>query len=136
MICITCRQDKPLLKDTTKGKYCRDCKCAYLRHWHAARRLAVLRKLSNCYVPFCECCGENIPEFLQIDHINGGGNADRKRGLSSTALINWLIRHGVDRNKFQVLCGSCNGAKGFYGNCPHNKLRKWYILREAEWAAL
>lgn len=66
--------------------------------------------------PKCACCGETTYQFLAMDHINGGGNAHRRKvGVN---LYIWLRREGFPKG-FQVLCHNCNLAKGFYGICPH-----------------
>jgi hypothetical protein len=68
----------------------------------------------------CTCCGEGIPQFLCIDHINGNGNNHRK--TLKTNIYYWLRRNGYPSG-FQVLCHNCNMAKGFYGQCPHEAIR-------------
>lgn len=69
----------------------------------------------------CNCCGESIFEFLQIDHINGGGRKHRAEVGSGTKFYRWLIRNGFP-DGFQVLCANCNFGKGQYGTCPHAKV--------------
>jgi len=70
--------------------------------------------------PKCACCGEKEIKFLSIDHINGGGNQQRKNGICN--LANWLIKNNFPKG-FQVLCYNCNMAKAFFINCPHkNKM--------------
>ena len=71
----------------------------------------------------CNCCGEKTYEFLCIDHINGGGRKERlndpqKKG---SGLYSWIIKNGFPGG-FQILCHNCNMAKGFYVECPHNRL--------------
>lgn len=72
--------------------------------------------------PSCACCGECTIEFLAIDHINGGGAADRRAGRSSGNLYRRLKNQGFP-NCFRVLCHNCNSALGFYGYCPHTALQ-------------
>ena len=77
----------------------------------------------NHYGAKCACCGEATLQFLAIDHIDGGGNADRKRRF------NGKVRGGTDFYRklkqdgypdgYRVLCHNCNQAIGFYGVCPH-----------------
>jgi hypothetical protein len=57
----------------------------------------------------CNNCGENIFEFLTVDHINGGGNEHRK-SIGFTDIYAWLIRNKFP-NGFQILCYNCNCAK-------------------------
>ena len=67
--------------------------------------------------PKCECCNENTPQFLGIDHIDGGGGKHRKVNKISS-IYRWLRKNNYPEG-FQVLCHNCNLAKGFYGKCPH-----------------
>jgi hypothetical protein len=70
----------------------------------------------------CSCCGEKTYEFLSLDHINGGGTAHRK-ALGGGQFFLWLHRNGFPKG-YQVLCFNCNLAKGFYGQCPHERRRR------------
>ena len=38
--------------------------------------------------------------------------------MSSLFIYDWLKKNNFPPG-FQVLCGSCNFAKGKYGSCPH-----------------
>ena len=101
------------------------------------RRAMVLlgysQRHSNSKVPCCRCCGENsFVEFLDIDHIAGRYKMDSipelvKIGYSSLLkdyrLIDWILEKDFPEG-FQILCKNCNGAKGLYGVCPHEKERK------------
>jgi hypothetical protein len=75
--------------------------------------------LSN-YGGQCACCGETRLEFLTIDHIDGGGNAERRRLRVSggVAFYLWLRKSGYP-DGYRVLCWNCNAAIGFFGECPH-----------------
>lgn len=67
----------------------------------------------------CFCCKEIRLEFLAIDHINGGGHAQRKeRKYGNLAL--WLHTRKFPKG-YRVLCHNCNQARGAYGYCPHSK---------------
>lgn len=61
----------------------------------------------------CACCQEETYEFLHVDHVRGGGSAERKAGVN----VGPEARRNPER--FQVLCANCNLAKGFWGTCPH-----------------
>jgi hypothetical protein len=97
----------------------RQKRCAWQQLRHSLLRAEVLAHYGNK----CACCGETHPEFLGIDHINGGGNKHRREpGVGSGAgFYLWLKKHHYPEG-FQVLCHNCNLAKGFYGYCPHKKL--------------
>lgn len=79
-----------------------------------AQRLRVLA----AYGGRCVCCFEADPNFMAMDHINGGG---RQHRLSVGNIYLWLERNGFPGG-FQVLCHNYNMAKGFYGHCPHNDI--------------
>lgn len=68
----------------------------------------------------CSCCGENHREFLQIDHVNGGGEVHRKeiKRSAGEAFYTWLIRNNFPEG-YRVLCSNCNQSYGMYGYCPH-----------------
>lgn len=83
-----------------------------IRQWKE-RRLGVLEHYGNQ----CVCCGESTYEFLEMDHINGGGTAHRK--IVGSHIIDWIISHKYPAD-FQVLCANCNRGKGKFGTCPHH----------------
>jgi hypothetical protein len=100
-------------------------------------RLSILqtysKRLSNSDIPCCRCCGEssNI-EFLAIDHIAGRKQMDSEPELvklgyspkwkTSNSLLLWMAKNNFPKG-FQILCHSCNFAKGHSkdNKCPHEK---------------
>lgn len=56
----------------------------------------------------CSSCGESHYEFLEIDHINGGGK-EQKREIGNS-IYPWLRRNGYPGG-YQVLCSNCNIKK-------------------------
>lgn len=73
--------------------------------------------------PRCACCGTGVIAFLQIDHIHGGGNEERKaHGGGSVGFMRSLKQRGYPSG-YQVLCANCNIAKHRNGSCPHPKSR-------------
>jgi len=86
------------------------------------RRTRWLLKLETlkAYGGICACCQEARPEFLAIDHVNGGGT--RHRASSGSALYAILKRQGWPKG-LRVLCHNCNSALGFFGYCPHQTTR-------------
>lgn len=79
------------------------------RAWSAKRRAELVQLLGSK----CCRCGFVYVRALQIDHVNGGGNLDRKRfGHSPSCLLRDVadsIRAGV--KKYQILCANCNWIK-------------------------
>ena len=69
----------------------------------------------------CACCGETEMIFLSLDHINGGGNADRKQmGANGGHKFYRVLRDRGFPAGFQVLCMNCNIGKHRNGGvCPH-----------------
>lgn len=55
--------------------------------------------------------------FLGIDHIHGGGNAERALNFGYAFYLK--LYKAERRDDLQVLCHNCNFAKGMYGLCPH-----------------
>lgn len=68
----------------------------------------------------CNCCNENIKEFLTIDHIKGKGNKDRKKSGNQTKFLKKIIKEN-NKTKYQILCMNCNWGRRFTIICPHKK---------------
>jgi hypothetical protein len=68
----------------------------------------------------CACCDETEPVFLEIDHIDGGGRAERKAlgKYGGQNFYHWLHRNGCPPG-YRVLCSNCNIAIHLLGTCPH-----------------
>lgn len=84
--------------------------------------LRLRREVYAAYGGKCECCGEAHPFFLAIDHVNGGGERERK--IRSTSGILLRIRRLGFPNSYRLLCHNCNSAIGYYGTCPHKLTSK------------
>jgi predicted nucleic acid-binding Zn ribbon protein len=76
--------------------------------------------------PKCSCCREEIIEFLTIDHVNGGGNEERKKlGIKGGGFpfYLWLKKNNFPKG-YQVLCMNCNWGRRMNNEvCPHVKTR-------------
>jgi hypothetical protein len=94
--------------------------------------MACLRHYSGGPVPECLCCGEKRAEFLQIDHIFGGG---RKHRAGFSRWFESLAKRGFpEEPMLTVLCANCNHAKETCGVCPHsaNEIHDAQIAKELE----
>ncbi len=90
------------------------------RIYRERTRLKVLKHYGGD-PPRCKCCGETIIEFLGIDHIDGRTTKEKDNSSFNTYLH--AVANGFPSN-LQVLCHNCNMAKGFYGECPHEKSKR------------
>ncbi len=116
-ICIACRTAK------AKGGHILCAKCHEAKRQYHAQKRKELKKLAiEHYGGRCSCCSENNTQFLTIDHINGGGNAHRRKiGKASVVLHRWLVENNYPRG-FQILCFNCNIGRSFNkGICPHKR---------------
>lgn len=68
------------------------------------------------YGGLCECCGIDFEPHLTLDHVNGGGSAERRKAPGS-ALFRRLRRDGFPPG-YRVLCWNCNWAAHHLGRCP------------------
>lgn len=117
--CKDCVNEQHNLHYSTDPAF-RQNRIIYGRARNASRRLEVLTAYSGGVLA-CDCCGEDEVEFLSLDHINGGGTAERAAaGGHSHQLYLKLVREGFPRKEdYRVLCFNCNQSIGYYGYCPH-----------------
>lgn len=110
-ICRECRI-RPLLFSKTR---CLEC-LAKCRKYVNDRKILAYEKLGGF---ICKCCGETMPAFLSIDHVNNDGAVKRKTGEGSgTKLFNLIIK-AVDVSSWQILCMNCQMGRRIHGTCPH-----------------
>jgi hypothetical protein len=107
-------------RESKKPTYCVRCyskvKIA-IKRYHTELRMAILAAYGNK----CVCCGQKRIEFLEIDHIAGGGNKHRKLiRRSGPSMYLWLKQQNFPPG-FRVLCINCNMSRALYGYCPHQK---------------
>jgi hypothetical protein len=144
--CSDCKKRKPASEfypDRRRGRLWPYCKaCSKLRNraayevrkqdpeWVARiteenrqRRARLRQQVIEAYGSACACCDERTPEFLTIDHVNNDGAAHRREVGRSARMCLDIVRRGFPPD-FQLLCWNCNGAKGAYGVCPHERDRQ------------
>jgi len=89
---------------------CRPCQQLRSRNRCREYRARVLDMLG----PVCVKCGFIDPRALQINHINGGGDRERKR-RGGTGYYRAMLS---DPDSYQILCANCNWIKK-YENSEH-----------------
>lgn len=82
------------------------------------KRNRIKEEVFEHYGNKCACCGEDHPEFLTIDHING--RPAEHKGKNGIWLYKIVKAEGFP-DTYQILCWNCNAAKGLYGLCPHER---------------
>jgi hypothetical protein len=139
-VCKLCRHDQNVAKAEVKRAnrppkepkqrqpgMCKQCHIRPVEPGHTCdvcrirakqARDKIRQEVITAYGEKCACCGENHPEFLAIDHIDGGGRVHSKEVGAGFHMCYWLRNHGFP-DGFQVLCHNCNQAKYTYGICPH-----------------
>jgi hypothetical protein len=74
--------------------------------WGVRARAALIQALGGK----CEWCGEDDPNVLEIDHINGRDWVPSK--VSSAHRVS-IYRREAREGKVQVLCDHCNNSIGY-----------------------
>lgn len=108
------------------SKLCAHC-LAEGRTKDKCKRVKARDRVISAYGGECRCCGNAIPQFLHLDHINNDGGAQRRKlfGRQSGAshpFYAWLRKAGFPQDDYQLLCANCNFTKAHYSVCPHQKL--------------
>ena len=113
--CSTCEQVKPFSdfhrNRSTQDGYAVLCKVCQT----AAKRRSRVGDRAEAHAIFgsaCQRCGNDDWRVLELDHINGGGNADRVAGKLSRHYGRAYIEHvKAHRAEFQLLCANCHRIK-------------------------
>lgn len=102
------------------GCFCTSCAVKhreYNRAFMLKRRDAIRQELITAFGGACECCGETIPLFLTVDHVNNDGASETHRGVT---FYRKVLREGCPKEKYRLLCFNCNcGRARNKGICPH-----------------
>ena len=75
----------------------------------------------------CVVCGESDWRCLQIDHVHGGGNEERKKlchgthGSNQTYYREILKKIKGGSKDYQILCANCNWKKKY----EEGKIKRW-----------
>jgi len=121
-------KDDPLYHPRRKAEWYKRTRTHNLRRMQEWRR-SLHDKALNALGDRCACCGETRNSMLDIDHVAGGGNMERRADLGNNFKLYQRIRDGlVKLGIHQILCSNCNNSKRRNcGLCEH------YTERWAHW---
>jgi 5-methylcytosine-specific restriction endonuclease McrA len=86
---------------------------AYIARYHQPTIQEKRAEVFSMYGAFCACCGEDNYTMLTLDHVEAG------TGERSRHSIKIVWNAGEPSERYQVLCVTCNHAKGAGPECPH-----------------
>jgi hypothetical protein len=113
---------------TQRVNYKKRCKTCYSRRERLRIRLAFIKAFDSR----CECCGEDDPRFLGLDHKQDDGN-EHRLAYNCQQIYYQAKKEGYPRDKYQLLCHNCNFGKSTNkGICPHKSQSKEDYLKEIE----
>jgi hypothetical protein len=76
----------------------------------------------------CSSCGCDMVEFVELNHIAGGGYTERQSGMSNHQLYGRILSGAADRSGFDLRCKLCNWFYSF--TLKHPKVAERYRI---EW---
>jgi hypothetical protein len=84
-------------------------------------QLKIRSEMLEAYGNKCECCGEDVPEFLTLEHKLRDGADHRRRMKGSSGVYFHLRSLGWPKDHYGLLCWNCNTATKFGAVCPHRR---------------
>jgi transposase-like protein len=78
---------------------------ARMVEWRYRKRLEFIEQLGGR----CIYCGQDDTRVLDFDHIHN--DPDKNAGGRRLCIIRYFSKHGVDSQRFQLLCKNCNWIK-------------------------
>jgi len=131
------RWEHRLKRNRRLSGLCTECGCkresSYLtcyrcrthsKSFYLRRRRKIRGRILARYGKVCRCCGTSEPFFLNLDHVENDGKADRQKLGNTYALYEKLLKLDGVSPRYQLLCWNCNMAKAHYGICPHKSARR------------
>lgn len=94
------------------------------KEWARNERNSLRNEIVIAYGSFCALCGETETKFLALDHIFSDGYLDRKQFGSSGNIYRNVKKQGFPKDRYQLLCHNCNGAKARMGYKAKDLKRK------------
>ena len=88
----------------------RERRLEWHRKHHQQMRIELLHALGDC---MCKRCGYSDWRALQIDHINGDGAIERRKGATMRDSVDRRKEILADKGRYQILCANCNWIKRY-----------------------
>jgi len=104
-----CRCGRPFEGGKKRCSVCNERVLAKIR----TLRASVVRG----YGDQCICCGDNDPNVLELDHVKGDGNEQRRK-LTPQGIYRWAVKNNFPAS-LQLLCANCHTAKTRTGDCSY-----------------
>lgn len=131
--CSTCKLIKPITEFHKRSELesgltskCKVCRAEHVANTRDSINTTVTRRRNDYRNQIleklggkCSCCSETTTVFLTIDHINGGGNAERMK-VGKSRYYKYIVMQGIPPDKYRILCYNCNAAYMILGYCPHS----------------
>lgn len=123
--CWICKKVKPkaeFYKDSARydnaSTRCKECDKSYRREakmkYHKKRYHTPRKEIIKLLGGKCTRCGFSDFRVLQIDHVKGGGNKERKKIESTRTYYPYVLEKIKNGSlDYQVLCANCNWIKKF-----------------------
>lgn len=141
--CTICKEAKSTIafsndrrKKSGKREECKECRNKRQRAYHGqpeiiarARqyRYQIRKQCLQQYGNKCILCGNPNLEFLEIDHINGGGGKHRKECGNTTKMYRSIFVKGYRPDKYRLLCKICNQLSRWLSD---TQIRRWWRLQQ------
>lgn len=87
---------------------CKGCEVTRTARAREKMRETMLVKYANGGIPACSLCNNTDREVLGLDHIAGGGNAERKAYGAYVQGFYRKLAYSPKRDDLRILCRNCN----------------------------
>lgn len=120
LLCFNCNFSKFIGRGT-----CIHQRLPGINYYKGRKRNLVLKtKVITDMGGKCSCCDITEIDFLAVDHINGGGQADRKTTDRSGETMYRFMRDNNYPPGYQIMCHNCNWSKHLgNGICIHKRVQ-------------
>jgi hypothetical protein len=105
--------------DTYYKKHKKNCIKSVV-NYQCIKKREIRKEILNFFGDKCNKCGFNDWRALQIDHVNGLGRREYRKGRNGIIYYRTILKEIKNGSKkYQLLCANCNFIKR-YTNNEHN----------------